>query len=159
MSAIRNMTRPVWKAAKKYWCLYSSPTPLGVGRVVKPIGVPINLSTPPPKHAFGCRHRTIDILSTSSLGSLGRVYITTMPSHRQSTGFIPLEYIPEDPSSPILPNHKTAAWGKCGRSSLAKRCLFAWRCPHIRCNSRPWSRGALYCRAVRRPFWGLVTIL
>lgn len=44
------------------------------------------------------------------------------------------------------------------KTSLGSR-LFPWRCAHMQCESRLWSKSALFCRAVKRPFWILVAIL
>ncbi|KAJ5610657.1 hypothetical protein N7510_007376 [Penicillium lagena] len=77
-----------------------------------------------------------------------------------STEFVPLEIIPEeDPSFPFFPNNDTVSWAKSSHASPAKRYLSMWRCSHARCNSRPWSKRALFCRGVHRPFWSFVTFL
>ncbi|KAJ5545574.1 hypothetical protein N7494_003159 [Penicillium frequentans] len=82
-----------------------------------------------------------------------------MASGSQSTEFVPLEVILEDASSSFSPSHENVTWAKRDRAFPVKRCLSAWRCTHVWCNSRPWSKRALFCRVVNRPFWGLVTIL
>jgi hypothetical protein len=44
------------------------------------------------------------------------------------------------------------------KTSLRSR-LFPWRCGHRKCESRLWPKSALFCGAVKRPFWILVAIL
>lgn len=45
-----------------------------------------------------------------------------------------------------------------GKTSLGSR-LLPWRWAHIQCDAKSWSKGALSCRIVKRPFWILVAIL
>ncbi|PWY69709.1 hypothetical protein BO70DRAFT_365634 [Aspergillus heteromorphus CBS 117.55] len=45
------------------------------------------------------------------------------------------------------------------RSRLNDLCRSLWACRHVYCNIRPLSRRAVICRAVKRPFWGLVILL
>lgn len=44
------------------------------------------------------------------------------------------------------------------KTSFASR-LLSWRCAHMQCDTRPQSKGALFCQLVKRPFWILVAIL
>ncbi|OOQ86795.1 hypothetical protein PEBR_20028 [Penicillium brasilianum] len=43
-------------------------------------------------------------------------------------------------------------------TSLGSR-LLPWRCTHMQCESRIWSKSVLFCRFVKRPFWILVALL
>ncbi|PYI09181.1 hypothetical protein BO78DRAFT_337885 [Aspergillus sclerotiicarbonarius CBS 121057] len=44
------------------------------------------------------------------------------------------------------------------RSRLRSLCSF-WKCRHLYCHIHPYSRSAMICRLVKRPFWGIVIIL
>ena len=50
-------------------------------------------------------------------------------------------------------------WARSSRKSSFASRLLPWRCAHMQCDARPWSKGALFCRVVKRPFWILVAIL
>ncbi|RAL03186.1 uncharacterized protein BO80DRAFT_500498 [Aspergillus ibericus CBS 121593] len=43
-------------------------------------------------------------------------------------------------------------------SRLRNLCGF-WKCRHLYCHNHPYSRRAMICRLVKRPFWGVVIIL
>lgn len=44
------------------------------------------------------------------------------------------------------------------RSRLRRLCGF-WKCRHLYCHIHPFSRRAMICRLVKRPFWAIVIIL
>lgn len=44
------------------------------------------------------------------------------------------------------------------RSRLRSLCSL-WKCRHLYCHIHPYSRRAMLCRFVKRPFWGAVIVL
>ncbi|KZF23916.1 hypothetical protein L228DRAFT_208682 [Xylona heveae TC161] len=74
--------------------------------------------------------------------------------------FSPFEISSEEGlSTSVLSKSKRATWAKYNPISVTKSCLSVWRCSHVWCNTRPLSKQALFCRLVRRPFWGLIILL
>ncbi|KAF3402010.1 Altered inheritance of mitochondria protein 6 [Penicillium rolfsii] len=64
-----------------------------------------------------------------------------------------------DPEGHDRESHVRRKIGTRRRKNSLRSRLFPWSCAHRKCESRLWSKSALFCGAVRRPFWILVAIL
>lgn len=99
--------------------------------------------------------------STSSQSSLDAAAAPAGPVllgiHEEEEGvFLLDDYDLESHAQELNSREKIGASRK--KTSL-RSWLFPWRCWHRKCESRLWSKSALFCGAVKRPFWILVAIL
>ncbi|KAI2855451.1 Carboxylesterase family protein [Aspergillus niger] len=68
----------------------------------------------------------------------------------------PLEVLPLNNFGPKRRRRRTTT--RVQRSRLRSLCSF-WKCRHLYCHIHPYSRRAMTCRFVKRPFWGVVIVL
>jgi hypothetical protein len=99
------------------------------------------------------------VVSQSSLEAAATPVVPVLqgiPDEEEEDVYLLYDYDPESRALESNAREKPGTLRK--KTSLASR-LFPWRCAYRQGKSRVWSKSALFCGALKRPFWILAAIL